>query len=123
MEVVEMNTPKPLYIYTARDHPKRGHRYLAHFRIRGTYKDIRHVTWLTDLTKGYVRVGEFMRIDQYWKAYPPEKPTVTPESILAARSRRLDAQHRQEADRQLARTIERFDREYNRTTEFRLERT
>jgi len=61
-----------LYIYTAKDHPKRGHRYSQDFRITGIYCSqkvglIVKVRWGTDGKNGYVRKGEFTTIEQWWR--------------------------------------------------------
>ena len=60
-----------LYIFTAKHHPKRGKRYLHHFTIRRAFRDIRDVVWHTDGKKGYVREGEYVRIDRWNALHAP----------------------------------------------------
>ena len=55
---------KPLYIYTAKNHPKRSTHFGHEFKITRAYKDIRDVVYHTGET-GYVRIGEFQTVQQY----------------------------------------------------------
>ena len=55
---------KPIYIYTAQNHPKRGKYFGWTFRITRAYQDIRDVVYHTGET-GYVRVGEFSTVDRW----------------------------------------------------------
>lgn len=54
-----------LYVFSDKDHPKRGKFYGRHFRVVGSFKDIRHVIWGGTGEKGYVRVGEFVPIQEF----------------------------------------------------------
>lgn len=87
-----------LYIYSDADHPKRGFRYGAHFSLTGRYRDIRHVLW-PDGSKGYVREGEYCRIDHWWERQAKARPVDPRRRALwqAARERRAARLRRREA--------------------------
>jgi len=55
-----------LYVYIDKGHPKRGGRYGQHFHFTGhRFQSVRGVVWHTDGKKGYVREGEYVRIDKF----------------------------------------------------------
>jgi len=63
-EVTPVDT-KQLFIYTDKQHPKRGHNYGRAFRICRSFKDIRDIEWADTGAAAYLRVGEFMAIQDF----------------------------------------------------------
>jgi len=68
-----------IYIYTAKDHPKRGHRYGQDFKIVALYASkkvglILKVLWGNG-QKGHVRKGEFTTIHEWWRMRDEKEQT------------------------------------------------
>jgi len=83
---------KTLYVFTDKNHPKRGNRYLHHFEKTGTFRDIVKVIWKTDGKRGYVREGEYEDVESYNARVRPAQQRVADAKQRAMAQYRADCQ-------------------------------